>query len=104
MSLHYTVNNPTGTPHSMQHLGRLVALIFRYCIAGDAYVYINGEKFRVRDHNVRAGLHHTVPISVILKKQNVLTFSIESDDESFEAHLDGIEVLDGTEEEIVVEL
>ncbi|KAI0742773.1 Arabinanase/levansucrase/invertase [Daedaleopsis nitida] len=85
MSLHYTVNNATAT-------------------GGDAYVHINSEKYRVRDLNVRAGVHHTVPISVVLKKKNVVTFSIESDDNEFEAHLDGIEVLDGTEEEIEVQL
>ena len=71
---------------------------------GDAFVHINGEKFRVRDLNVRAGVHHTVPVSVVLKKKNVLTFSVESDDNTFAAHLDGIEVLDGTEEEIEVQL
>ncbi|KAJ7660223.1 Arabinanase/levansucrase/invertase [Mycena polygramma] len=83
MSLHYTVNNAT---------------------AGDAFVHVNGEKFRVGDLNTRAGRHATVPVSVVLQKKNVITFSAESDDESFEARLDGIEVLDGTEEEIEVQL
>lgn len=83
MSLHYSVNNAT---------------------AGDAYVSINGEKFRVGDLNVRAGSHSTIPISVVLEKKNVVTFSVEAADHTFEAHLDGIEVLDGTEKEIEVKL
>lgn len=67
-------------------------------------MHINGEKLRVRDHNVRAGLHHVVPISVVLRDTNTITFSVEAEDEGFEAHLEGIEVLDGTEEEIEVQL
>ncbi|KAJ6562406.1 Arabinanase/levansucrase/invertase [Mycena capillaripes] len=83
VALHYTVNNATG---------------------GDAYVYVNDEKFNVRDLNVRAGLHHVVPISVFLEKSNNITFAVHTSNPQFEAHLDGIEVLDGTEEEIEVKL
>jgi hypothetical protein len=67
-------------------------------------VHINGEKHCVGALNARAGLHHTVPIAVVLAKTNALTFSVEADNDAFAAHLDGIEVLDGTEEEIEVKL
>ena len=103
MSLHYTVNNATGEQISPSlSLGRYAEIAFVQ--GGDAFVHVNGDKFRVRDLNVRAGLHHTVPISVVLAKKNVVSFSVESDDNMFEARLDGIEVLDGTEEEIEVKL
>lgn len=67
-------------------------------------MHINGDKYRVGEMNVRAGRHHTIPVSVVLAKKNTITFSVRSEDDTFEAHLDGIEVLDGTEEEIEVKL
>jgi len=77
VSLYYTVSNPA---------------------AGDAYVWVNGEKIRIADKNSRAGRFSTVPISLTLKKgsDNVLTFGCHSHNEEsdFVAHLEGIEVLD----------
>lgn len=107
ISLHYTVNNAT---------------------AGDAHVYVNGKKYCVKDLNTRAGKHATVPIAVNLLPgpDNTITFAAEGLGKSlcyvhtcvcvylllnrrafalgFEAHLDGIEVFDGTEEEVEVKL
>ncbi|KAJ3792882.1 Arabinanase/levansucrase/invertase [Lentinula aff. detonsa] len=77
VSIHYTVNDPN---------------------AGDAYVWLNGEKIRIADKNSRAGKFATVPINLTLKKGNgnVLTFGCHAHAEGsdFVAHLEGIEVID----------
>jgi hypothetical protein len=65
---------------------------------------VNGEEFLVKDLNLRAGLHHVVPVELTLREKNTISFSVRSEDPTFKAHLDGIEVLDGTEEEIEVKL
>jgi hypothetical protein len=88
-------------PDPASHIFYILTVRF---VGGDAYVYVNDEKMNVRDLNVRAGLHHVVPISVVLQKSNNITFAVHTSDPQFEAHLDGIEVLDGTEEEIEVKL
>jgi hypothetical protein len=104
MSLHYTVNNVTGTSVRLVSCSTSTCSGIILFAAGEAYVHINGDKYRVGELNTRAGQHSTIPVSVILEKKNVITFSIDSEDDTFEAHLDGIEVLDGTEEEIEVKL
>ncbi|GAW04191.1 Arabinanase levansucrase invertase [Lentinula edodes] len=77
VSIHYTVSDPT---------------------AGDAYVWLNGEKIKIADKNSRAGKFATVPINLTLKKgnNNVLTFGCHAHAENsdFVAHLEGIEVVD----------
>ncbi|KAJ7054389.1 Arabinanase/levansucrase/invertase [Mycena amicta] len=76
VALHYTVNNRT---------------------AGDAHVHVNGREAE--------RFHKTVVVGIHLKRgsDNTITFAPEGDDD-FEAHLDGIEVWDGTESEVVREL
>ncbi|EIM81457.1 Arabinanase/levansucrase/invertase [Stereum hirsutum FP-91666 SS1] len=77
VSIHYTVNNAT---------------------AGEAHVHVNGEKIKISDKNSRAGKFATVPVNLKLRKgaDNVLTFGCDkrSENDHFEARLEGIEVID----------
>ncbi|KAF9058485.1 Arabinanase/levansucrase/invertase [Rhodocollybia butyracea] len=76
--------NPTG--RSISCLVLSMYFLFLNSAAGDAYVWVNGEKIRIADKNSRAGRFSTVPISLTLKKgsDNVLTFGCHSHNEESE--------------------
>lgn len=47
--------------------------------AGDAYLYVNGEKLKIADMNSRAGHHPIVPVRVTFQTgdENEITFACE---------------------------
>lgn len=50
-----------------------------HCPAGDAYLYVNGEKLKIADMNSRAEHHPIVPVRVTLRigDENEITFACE---------------------------
>ncbi|KAH6717453.1 Arabinanase/levansucrase/invertase [Leptodontidium sp. MPI-SDFR-AT-0119] len=89
VSLHYTVNNATGTfvPAHWLNNGH----------SGEAHILVNDQAVptNISSMNSRAGHHKSVPVELTLKPGDInkITFGVTGC-EDFEAHLDGVEIFE----------
>jgi len=78
ISLHYTVNDPSGMfclpGPTISILSKLADIFFR-ATAGEAHIFVNDQVIptNISDMNSRAGYHKTIPVELELKPGEVNT-------------------------------